>query len=317
MGTGQFTVEADRQVLGGVVQELVRVRKAFALAVNDLVMFRILHAATAKLLQGDMRVVMPQEESYDEWMKSMRYEGVDLAVHGASTGLTPLRYAVMSNRPDIVKRLLQDQTSAIAAGGSKPKGKDARPSGLSGAFVEAPLKFSIPLIEGPKAQTILMSACAWYDNAETVKVLVEHNADICAIDKGVGHSPIIYAAGNENLQSLQALIDCERSYKGLRIDAWHGSPASTPDPECKRMAPHLGPMIMSAEYGCLEGLKEFALRYPESFRSQFTKDSFGMGINIMTRATAIGGDFHMILWLCEQAKTFGVNAANLLGPCSC
>ena len=40
VGLGQFTVEADRQVLGAVVQELIRVRKAFALAVNDLVMLR-------------------------------------------------------------------------------------------------------------------------------------------------------------------------------------------------------------------------------------------------------------------------------------
>jgi ankyrin repeat protein len=315
VGLGKFTVEADRQVLGAVVQELVRVRKAFALAVNDLIMLRILHAATAKLLQGDMGVVMPPEEPYDEWMKSLHYEGVNLAVEGASTGLTPLRYAVMSNRPDIVKRLLQDEGEELrrlAAGGkSKAKVKDARPCGLPGAFVEAPLKFSIPLIEAPKAQTILMSACAWYDNAEMVKLLAEHNADICAIDGGVGHAPIIYAAGNENLNSMQALIDCERSYKGLRIDAWHGSPASTPDPECKRMGPHMGPMIMFAEYGCLDGLKGFAERFPESFRRQFTEDTLGMGINIMTHGAAIGGDYYMIEWLCEQAKAFGVSAANL------
>ena len=31
----------------------------------------------------------------------------------------------------------------------------------------------------------------------------------------------------------------------------------------------------------------------------------------MTHGTAIGGDYHMIEWLCEQAKAFGVNAANL------
>ena len=37
--------------------------------------------------------------------------------------------------------------------------------------VEAPLKYAIPLIEGPKGQTILMSACAWYDNGELIKLL--------------------------------------------------------------------------------------------------------------------------------------------------
>ena len=31
----------------------------------------------------------------------------------------------------------------------------------------------------------------------------------------------------------------------------------------------------------------------------------------MTHGTAVGGDYHMIEWLCEQAKAFGVNAANL------
>ena len=74
VGMGQFTVEADRQVLGGVVQELIRVRTAFALAVNDLVMFRILQAATAKLLQGDVGVVLSPAESYDEWLKSMHFD---------------------------------------------------------------------------------------------------------------------------------------------------------------------------------------------------------------------------------------------------
>ena len=316
VGTGAFTVESDRLVLGGVLNELLRVRKAFALEVGDLVMFRILNAATGKLLQGGMGVPPPPVEPYDAWLATMKFEGVDLAAEGADTGLTPLRYAVMSNRPDIVCRLLQDEKQRVAGGaGGAASAKNLRPSGVPAAFVEAPLQFSVPLIEGPKAQSILMAACAWYDSAELVASLVDHDADICAIDQGVGHSPPIYAAGNENMASLQELIDRGRSFKGLRIDAWHGSPVSTPDPECERVAPHTGPMIMFAEYGCLDGLKTLALRYPDSFRSSLADHAkFGMGINIMTHGTAVSGDYHMIEWLCQQGEAMGFDCANLHSP---
>lgn len=316
VGTGQFTVEDDRLVLGGVLNELLRVRTAFAFEVGDLVMLRILHASRGKLLQK-MGVPPPPVEPYDAWLATMKFEGVDLAGEGADTGLTPLRFAVMSNRPDIVRRMLQDIKGRVAdgagrAGAPKVLSKDLRPSGVPAAFIEAPLKFSIPLIEGPKAQTILMSACAWYDSAELVASLVDFDADICAIDQGVGHSPPIYAAGNENMESFQALVDRGRSYKGLRLDAWHGSPVSTPDPECERVAPLVAPMIMLAEYGRLDGLKTLASRHPESFKWALTRhEDLGMGINIMTHGTAVGGDYHTIEWLCQQGEAMGVDCANL------
>ena len=64
----------------------------------------------------------------------------------------------MANRPDIVQRIVESQLAASAT--AKPA-KDRRPSGLPGVFIDAPLKFSIPFLEGPKAQTTLMAACAW------------------------------------------------------------------------------------------------------------------------------------------------------------
>ena len=166
-------------------------------------------------------------------MASMRFKESELATEGKATGLTPLRYAVYANRLDIVRRML-----------------DACP----GLDVEAPLKFSIPLVEGPKAQTVLMAACAWYDNPEMVRALHNAGADMCRLDKGIGHFSPVYAAGNSNLRNIDVLLEIGVNHQGKRVDAWHGSPISLPDLEGVVYPPNFGVMVMFAEYGHVDAL---------------------------------------------------------------
>ena len=48
VGTGDFTVADDKECLGRVVEALVEVRKAFALKVRDLFMYRVCCCAKAR-----------------------------------------------------------------------------------------------------------------------------------------------------------------------------------------------------------------------------------------------------------------------------
>ena len=52
VGTGEFTVEADRLALGPVIRDLVAKRKEQAMWQNDLPVFRTLHATSTRLLMG-------------------------------------------------------------------------------------------------------------------------------------------------------------------------------------------------------------------------------------------------------------------------
>ena len=74
-------------------------------------------------------------------------------------------------------------------------------------------------------------------------------ADICRSDKGVGHSPPVYAAGNENLRCIEALLECKTNAKGMDVSGFHGNALATPDPEHK-VYPRNMHICMFAEYGC-------------------------------------------------------------------
>ena len=292
VGQGAFTVEADKQHLGAVVNSLIEVRKEYALRQGDLITYRVCHCATAKLLQGGLGVEMPPPESYEEWMASMRFKESELATEGKATGLTPLRYAVYANRLDIVRRML---------------------AACPGLDVEAPLKFSIPLVEGPKAQTVLMAACAWYDNPEMVRALHNAGADMCRLDKGIGHFSPVYAAGNSNLRNIDVLLEIGVNHQGKRVDAWHGSPISLPDLEGVVYPPNFGVMVMFAEYGHVDGLKAFAAAHPADWARVFQQPPPGkphLGLSIITHSVNVGGDVDMLMWLCDQAKAHGCDGPN-------
>jgi hypothetical protein len=105
VGLGNFSVAADREKLGGVIVRLITARKQAALKQGDLLTYRLLHACTRRLLQGisTSNPHMPADEPLVEWMAAMRFTS---AADGMRSGYTPLRFAVMAGREDLVEQLL-------------------------------------------------------------------------------------------------------------------------------------------------------------------------------------------------------------------
>lgn len=111
VGRGKFTVDDDRLKLAPHLQHLISARKAQALAEGDLEFFRMLHARTAALLGGTG--IFPPEEPYTAWMAAMRFESVDDGKKSKS-GLTPLFFAVVAGRKDLVAALLERNADIYA-----------------------------------------------------------------------------------------------------------------------------------------------------------------------------------------------------------
>ena len=122
VGEGQFTVEADRKVLGPVVAQLIAARKAKALSIMDAARhakltkrvgqldietcwYRMLHCKTRHLLRGTGYDV-PVEATLDEWLKAMRFESVHNDPVAVRTGQTAFFFAAISDRVDLAGQLL-------------------------------------------------------------------------------------------------------------------------------------------------------------------------------------------------------------------
>ena len=112
VGHGDFSVDADKLELGPLLRNLIAARKKLALAQDDILTFRVLHAATTWLLDG-CGLEREEDEAYDDWMATMRFESATDNVEGS--GQTPLHFAVMSGRADLVSTLL-DKGAPIDCG---------------------------------------------------------------------------------------------------------------------------------------------------------------------------------------------------------
>lgn len=187
VGLGDFTVDADREKIYPLLDSLVERRKAVALAEGDLTWYRLLHASKAWLLKGTGTVMA--EGSLQEWMHSMRF----VTVHdGAETGLTPLRFACMAGRADLMRELLEQ-----------------------GAALEAPLKKKLPHFDLSKGATILAQACrtvatkdATHDASRTemVKLLLERGADPLRRAGDQGVNSLWRAMVGGNLGTIDLLL---------------------------------------------------------------------------------------------------------------
>ena len=106
VGRGDFTVPDDRKALGGVIAKLIQKRKAQALQEGDMLWFRHLHCLAAGQLNGTGAENMAPRESLDEWMATMQFNSVRDGLNQKG-GITPLRYAAIACRPDLVAALLE------------------------------------------------------------------------------------------------------------------------------------------------------------------------------------------------------------------
>lgn len=156
VGRGNFTVDADKLALGPSVLALIQARQQQALRESDHTFYRVLHAISNSLLYGLGTSVA--KEPLEAWMATMRFSGIH---DGAKEGLTPLRFAAIADRADLVKELLD-----------------------KGADVEVPIAKTdnafLALLPG---ETILHSAITYGQSAECVKLLLAAGASTRAIKR--------------------------------------------------------------------------------------------------------------------------------------
>ena len=101
VGRGNFTVADDKLSLGPAILSLIERRQRQAMREGDIALYRFLYAATNHLLHGT-GVSQPQQP-LEAWLTAMKFSGVH---DGEKDGLTPLRFAIVANRVDLVKELL-------------------------------------------------------------------------------------------------------------------------------------------------------------------------------------------------------------------
>ena len=181
VGRGKFTVDDDRLKLAPHLQHLISARKAQALAEGDLEFFRVLHARTAALLDGTG--IFPPEEPYTAWMAAMRFESVNDGKKSKS-GLTPLFFAVLAGRKDLVAALLERHADLCA-----------------------PCKIDIPRFAFQKGWTVLAAASCFTDDAELVQMLIQHGADPKAPVDQFDDTCLTFAFGQSHLKVAQFLIN--------------------------------------------------------------------------------------------------------------
>ena len=118
VGEGTFTVESDKAKLGPSIRKLIEARKAQCDLDGDLGFYRFLCAATSKLLGGtDVDV---KELPLDEWLAELRFSGP--CDDEETTGLSPLRFAIIASRADLVAQLLERGANAECRTKQQPKG---------------------------------------------------------------------------------------------------------------------------------------------------------------------------------------------------
>ena len=226
VGRGNFAVEGDKLHLGPSIYKLIQLRRAHAEHERDLTFYRFLVAMTNKLLEGTG--VQEPEMPLEEWLQQMRFSSTD---DEKDSGLTPLRYAVIANRADLVRQLI-DQ----------------------GADVEAPVKW-VPKKSSAKmllpGQTILATACVFTETPEIVQMLLAAGAKPKVVDKNPPFgSPFLHACVSSNAQLIEPLLEADPNL-------WHVPHAFglLPFEECLMVGkPHMAELAITKYRERLEGL---------------------------------------------------------------
>ena len=103
VGRGNFAVEADKLSLGPSIKRLIDLRKDIALSSGDLPFYRFLSCIANKLLEGTG--VHNPELPLHEWLAELRFTSALDETGKKRSGLTPLRFAVIANRADLVAQV--------------------------------------------------------------------------------------------------------------------------------------------------------------------------------------------------------------------
>ena len=209
VGHGAFTVDADKLTLGPVLYNLITKRKELARVENDVVGFRMMHVLTDWLLDG-CGVILPDPEPFEQWMATMRFKTPTDNVRGS--GITPLYYAVMSGRTDLVEALL-DRGAPIACTCKKslPKWGTMMGSpalGVAACYARDGRVIELLLRRGADSRqpisfmgdTALLGGVIT-GNIETVKALMRHDSTLADDTNKLGCMPFfqVWATGHAHM----------------------------------------------------------------------------------------------------------------------
>ena len=200
VGTGDFSVEADRQKLGAHLLDVIVARKALALADCDLFYYRILHTSTAHFLQGTGLELEP--ESFDQYMATMKFSSVR---DGSKKGLTPLFYAAVGNHAEFVEILL-----------------------AQGAEVNRPVKHVSAEFAVIKGTDVLMNAVYFGAGRETIALLIKAGANLRAMEPMGHNTSIALAIMQGNIPAIELMLDADPTliehelFKDVDSQVWMG-----------------------------------------------------------------------------------------------
>mmetsp|Transcript_28953 Transcript_28953/g.61535 ORF Transcript_28953/g.61535 Transcript_28953/m.61535 type:complete len:682 (-) Transcript_28953:72-2117(-) len=179
VGKGDFTVEADRNSMGPVIERMIDARQMAALQKDNLREYRFLESTRGLLLAGTGTPLNPPT-SLDEWMKSLLFTSID---EEKAAGWTPFRFAIYGNNLQIASELLQ-----------------------KGADIEAPLSRAA-LDKGwhCRGNTILHGISLLCDAPDAIAFLMENKANPARIDEK-GSTPLHLACYGGRTENIDALL---------------------------------------------------------------------------------------------------------------
>lgn len=214
VGNGDFTVDSDRVALGPIIARVIAARKERALVEGDLNGFRFLHAISTGCLAGTGHH-LEEEKDLEDWMQVMRFK---LVGDSKSSGLTPLLFAVVSGRCDVVSALLDAGASInLPLRQAQPRfylERCATPLIAACRNQDSPALVKLLLSRGanPRAGTALsginaFTAACSQGHVGNIQVLLEHDPGLAAIPMTGGIMPIECAVSNARVQAFEHLIE--------------------------------------------------------------------------------------------------------------
>ncbi|CAH0365282.1 unnamed protein product, partial [Pelagomonas calceolata] len=258
VGRGEFTVEADRVALGPVIERLIDERMAAKRAEGTeaaLRWYRFLHAHKASLLLGTGIKVTPYD-TLEAWMRRLAFAS---ATQRDGQGWSPLSYAILEGRVDLVTALLD-----------------------AGANATGVLRRDEPAFLVTKGMSDLHLAAMRCDEDESettrvesiIQVLLARGADAGQRDTS-GNSCLHFACTLGHISCIEAIL------KHL--------PALKDEPMSFGVAP-FGYLALNGHTAALE-------RYMDRFPDDFRDDNTGAPAGWVNYACELVGDLDLISML--------------------
>ena len=199
VGRGTFAVDGDRLLLGPSILSLIQLRQDQALREGNLPFYRFLCAITPELCDGTA-VDLPKLP-LDAWLAQLRFSTV--TDEERTSGLSPLRFAVVSNRADLVEELLARGADVECLVASAQRLKESRLS-PSAQWLFLP------------GHSILMTACTFTGgdgqaaSAEVVRALLRRGANPRKVESNppFGH-PFLAACVGSKLHLIPVLLEAD------------------------------------------------------------------------------------------------------------